>query len=361
MKKSASSFKKEPFFIRKNKLSIILYYWKFFHEALIMKSNQSIINLLLASTVIYTTTQKNKSKHMLYANPNFRANPPSRSETPTSPMLTPSPNPTNVTSSEMATTINNTMNITPSTNETEMMDSETLPDRSQLLQALYAADSASNMNPTSTGPFTLPPLEYDFDALEPYIDERTLRIHHQKLHKAYVDNLNAALSRHPEFYGATLDQLLIFPDRLPSDIQTQVTNNAGGHYNHSLMWKVMDPSTKSRPTGEFAKAVSTQFGSFENLKRNLKTAGESVFGSGYAYLALNPYGRLIIVTTSNEATPVPLRTIPLLPIDMWEHAYYLKHQDRRSDYIDDYFNVINWERVGARYEAASQVLTPPPQ
>lgn len=300
-----------------------------------MNSKNQLINLLLFSTAAYSGIKKASSSNNGCQNPTLKKIPPYRAD---------------LNSENAPYTTNNITN----TNPTNTITSTNLPVISQptLLAALYAADEASNMNPQSTGPFQLPPLEYNYNALEPYIDEKTLRIHHNKHHKAYVDNLNAALARHPEFYGATLDQLLLFPDRLPSDIQTQVTNNAGGHYNHSLMWKIIGPNNVNHPTGNFAEVINRQFGSFENLKRGLTAAADSVFGSGYAWLVLNPYGRLIIVTTGNQNTPIPLRTIPLLPIDVWEHAYYLKHQNERDAYIEDYFNLINWDRVAARYYAA---------
>lgn len=227
----------------------------------------------------------------------------------------------------------------------------------EFLSALYAADEALDMNPLSTGPFSLPPLDYDYNALEPYIDERTLRIHQQQLHRNYVNQLNEALSLYPPSYESTLNELLLFPDRLPSTIQTQVTNNAGGHYNHYLMWKVLNSNQKSRPTGDFLEAINMQYGSFENLRTVLTAAANSVFGSGYAYLVLNPYGRLLIITTDDQTTPIPARTIPLLPIDMWEHAYFLRHQANRSAYIKNYFSVIDWSQVGKRFEAASKALS----
>lgn len=298
-----------------------------------MKLNNQIVNLLLLSTAAYAGCKKGGISSQSYAKSNSKDSPSFRIDG----MTMPPPSDDYV------------IDITDPSTDALI--------RPKLLNALYAADDAVNMNPTSTGPFALQPLDYDYDALEPYIDEKTLRIHQQKLHKAYIDNLNSALARHPEFYGATLDQLLLFRDQLPSDIQTQVTNNAGGNYNHALMWKVIGPPNKSRPTGALADAIMTQFGSFENLRQNLKAASESVFGSGYAWLVLNPYGRLLILTISNQGTPIPLRTIPLLPIDVWEHAYYLKHQNNRGNYIDDYFNVINWDHVGKRYEAALKALT----
>lgn len=254
-------------------------------------------------------------------------------------------------SSETPTNTSDSMASTTPTTPTQV---PIPPLTSPLLTALNNADIAIGIVP-STGPFDLPPLEYDYDALEPYIDEATLRVHHLGHHKTYVDNLNALLARHPQFYDYTLEQLLIFSDRLPSDIKTPLINNAGGHYNHSLTWKLLSPpNTESSPEGEFGEVLNRQFGSFENFKDAFKAAGLSVFGSGYAWLVLNPYGRLQIVTTSNQNTPLPLRTVPLLPLDVWEHAYYLKHQNDREAYIDDYFNLINWDRVGARYTAALQ-------
>ena len=290
-----------------------------------MNSKNQIINLLLFSTAAYSGIKKASSSTSSGPKTVVQKNPPYRRD---------------------LNSQNTPLGTDPATPAVPVITQPIL------LAALYAADDAINMNAQSTGPFELPPLEYNYNALEPYIDEKTLRVHHNKLHKVYVDNLNAALARHPEFYGATLDQLLLFPDRLPSDIQTQVTNNAGGHYNHSLMWKIIGPGNKNRPTGDFAEVINSQFGSFDNLKRALTAAADSVFGSGYAWLVLNPYGRLIIVTSGNQNTPIPLRTIPLLPIDVWEHAYFLKHQDERAAYIEDYFNLINWDRVAARYYAA---------
>lgn len=228
--------------------------------------------------------------------------------------------------------------------------------RNQLLTALRAADQAIGMSPDATGPFSLPALDYDYMALEPYIDAETLRIHHNGHHRTYVNDLNAALSDYPDAYALTLNELLLFPDRLPSNIQAQVTQNAGGHYNHSLMWKTIGPQKNRLPQGTLATAIDTQFGSFENFKQAFATAAESVFGSGYAYLILNPAGRLLIVTSNNQTTPIPLRSIPLLPLDVWEHAYYLKYQNKRTNYIDAYMNLIHWENVGKRFEAAQNVF-----
>lgn len=239
---------------------------------------------------------------------------------------------------------------------TEPMEQEAVQNNT-LLSALNAADRATDMNPSATGPFSLPPLDYPYDALSPNINETTLRIHHSQNHQAYVDRLNEALALYPESYLFTINELLLFPDRLPGDIQRQVTQNAGGHYNHSLMWKILGPPQNSKPTGALAEAITTQFGSFENLKQAMSASANSVFGSGYSYLILNPYGRLLIVTTNNQTTPIPLRSIPLVPIDMWEHAYFLQYQNKRNDYIQNYLDLINWEQVGKRYEAALKELT----
>ena len=284
----------------------------------------------------YTTTPSNTTCHA-YSN-----NTPQNMYTPSESM--------NTMANSPMTNLGPTM-TGPTTSATALAqaDDTFIP---ALLAALYAADEAVNINADATGPFTLPPLEYDHNALEPYISEETLRIHHQKLLQKYVNNLNTALSRYPEFYAYTLPELLLFPDRLPSDIQAQILTNAGGHYNHSLTWKLIVPANNSRPTGEFAQAVNDQFGSFENLKRVLKEAALSVVGTGYAWLTLNPYGRMIVVTSEEQLTPIPLRTVPLLPIDVWEHAYFLDQGESRSDYIDAFFNLVNWDRVGDRYLAA---------
>ncbi|MBE6023765.1 MAG: superoxide dismutase [Cellulosilyticum sp.] len=253
----------------------------------------------------------------------------------------------------MQTATNAQMGVSPSATAAAQSDSTYLP---ALLGAIYAADEAIGLNADSTGPFTLPPLEYDYDALEPYISEETLRIHHGTLHQNYVNNLNAALARYPEFYTYTIPEMLLFPDRLPSDIQAQVIHNAGGVYNHTLVWQLIGPPNNTRPTGEFADAINRQFGSFENLQRILIEAGRSVEGTGYAWLTLNPYGRLIVVTTEEQLTPIPLRTIPMLPIDVWEHAYFLDYAEDRMEHINQLFNLIDWNRVGDRYNAAMNVL-----
>lgn len=257
----------------------------------------------------------------------------------------------NMTQSNTNTTQSNT-SINYNTANGEMVNIS----RTALLAALAAADAATNIVPHTVGPFELPPLEYDYTALDPYIDEPTLRVHHDILHQGYVTRLNNILRSDPEAYSFTLNELLLFPDRLPSNIQNQVSNNAGGHYNHSLMWKVIGPNIDQQPCGALGAAIDAQFGSYEQFKEAFSAAAASVFGSGYAYLVLNPYGRLLIVTTNNQTTPIPLRTIPLVPLDMWEHAYFLQYEAMRNEYIKNYLRLINWERVGDRYEAALAVL-----
>lgn len=207
--------------------------------------------------------------------------------------------------------------------------------------------------PSSLMPrFVLPPLPYAYNALEPFIDEQTLRIHHTRLHRRYVQRLNLAISRYPELYNKTLGELLFFSDQLPSDVQGAIINNGGGHYNHTFFWNIMTPNSTGEPVGTLKDAINTQFGSFENFKRAFTEAALGVFGSGYAWLVLSPGGRLEIITTANQATPVPLRRVPIIGIDVWEHAYYLKYLDNRENYINEWFNVVNWEYANQIYEAA---------
>lgn len=202
--------------------------------------------------------------------------------------------------------------------------------------------------------FVLPPLPYAYDALEPYIDAETMRVHHNRHHQTYVNNLNNAIARYPELYAYTLGQLLTYSDRLPSDVQSAILNNGGGHYNHSFFWNLLSPEANMMPTGTIGSAINREFGSYSNFKRAFTAAALSVFGSGYAWLTLTPGGRLEIITTRNQDTPLPLNLVPLLALDVWEHAYYLNHQSNRDRYIENWFNVINWPYVNSIYEAAIQ-------
>ena len=349
-----------------------------------MNQKNSLLNLLLVSTAALSGYQKGARNQYnysrMYLQPTHRNDTYSASNTTTNTTIPPTnvTNPSsvntpsnsvtsnNTTSSSNTSTMTSNMNTNMSSSITPINLSTYSPTAAAqadntflplLLAALYAANEAVGIPTDTTGPFSLAPLEYDYNALEPYISEETLRTHHCELHQRYVDQLNTALNRYPEFHPYTIEEFLLFPDRLPSDIQTQVINNAGGDYNHSLTWKLIGPLNQSRPTGAFAEAIDNEFGSFENLKSVLKEAGLSVFGTGYAWLALNPYGRMLIATTEEQLTPIPLRTVPLLPIDVWEHAYFLDRSGHRSAYIDSYFNLINWDRVGDRYNAAMEVLS----
>lgn len=227
---------------------------------------------------------------------------------------------------------------------------------SKLLSALKAADDATYINSDATGPFELAPLEYDYTTLEPAISESTLRLHHDSVHRDYINALNTALARYPQFYEYTLHELLLYPDRVPLNIRAEIFRHAGGAYNHGLLWKILGPAYATEPTGNFLDTINQQFGSFENFKRVLISAGESVQGTGHGWLALNPYGRLIVVTTEDEFTPIPLRMVPLIPLDMWEHAHYQDYKGQRTEYLESLFTLIDWDRVGNRYQAAFEAF-----
>jgi len=201
--------------------------------------------------------------------------------------------------------------------------------------------------------FSLPPLPYDYGALEPTIDTQTMQIHHGKHHQAYVTNLNAALDKHPELHDKTLEQLLRGINTVPEDIRTAVRNNAGGHHNHSLFWTIMAPKAGGEPAGALADAIKNTFGDVAKLKETLGAAGTSRFGSGWAWLAV-ANGKLEVYSTANQDSPLMDGKVPILGLDVWEHAYYLKYQNRRPDYIAAWWNVVNWPEVQRRYEAAQQ-------
>ncbi len=200
-------------------------------------------------------------------------------------------------------------------------------------------------------PFTVPDLPYDYAALEPHIDEQTMRIHHDKHHQAYVDKANAALEG-TEWADADVDDVLRSLDQLPDDIRTTVRNNAGGHSNHSFFWQIMSPDGGGAPEGDLAAAIDDAFGSFDSFKEEFKNAGVNRFGSGWAWLVHDGSG-LAVVSTANQDSPISDGQTPLLGVDVWEHAYYLKYQNRRPDYIDAWWNVVNWPEVARRFEAAA--------
>ena len=200
----------------------------------------------------------------------------------------------------------------------------------------------------------VPELPYDFAALEPHIDAQTMQIHHGKHHQAYVTNLNAALNKHPELFAKNLDELLRGITAISDDIRTAVRNHGGGHHNHSLFWTIMAPAGKGgggAPGGALADAITRAFGDFAKFKELLSNAATSQFGSGWAWLTV-ANGKLEVAGRPNQDSPLMDNKIPILGLDVWEHAYYLKYQNRRPDYVAAWWNVVNWEEVARRYAAA---------
>src|SRR5438045_608311 len=200
-------------------------------------------------------------------------------------------------------------------------------------------------------PYELPPLPYDYNALEPTIDEQTMRIHHGKHHQAYVDNVNKALEG-TEWDGKPIEQVLGLLNELPDDKQTAVRNNGGGHANHSLFWSIMKPGGGGAPSGALGDAIDDVFGGIEQLKEQVNDAGVKRFGSGWSWLVWDGTG-LAVVSTPNQDSPLLNDDVPLLGIDVWEHAYYLKYQNRRPDYLAAWWEVVNWDEVARRYDDAS--------
>lgn len=202
------------------------------------------------------------------------------------------------------------------------------------------------------GPFKLPPLPYAYDALEPHIDAETMKIHHDKHHAAYVNNANKALAAHPDLAKMDVYQLVAHLDEVPDEIRATLRNNAGGHANHSLFWLMMKPGGGGKPSGDLATAIDEAFGGFDEFKEQFTAAAMKVFGSGWAWLIITPDGEMAIESTPNQDSPLMNGAKPLLGLDVWEHAYYLKHQNRRTDYVDAWWNVVNWDYVAERYKEA---------
>lgn len=199
--------------------------------------------------------------------------------------------------------------------------------------------------------YTLPDLPYAYDALEPYIDEETMHLHHDKHHNTYVTNLNSAIEKYPELGEKTIEELLSDMDAIPTDIKTAVRNNGGGHANHSFFWEIMAPNAGGEPTGEIKEAINEAFGDFSSFKEEFKKAAAGRFGSGWAWLVMEN-GKLAITSTANQDSPLMEGKTPILGLDVWEHAYYLKYKNVRPDYISAFWNVINWDEVNKRFEAA---------
>ncbi|MGD0751777.1 MAG: superoxide dismutase [Anaerolineales bacterium] len=198
--------------------------------------------------------------------------------------------------------------------------------------------------------FQLMPLPYAYDALEPYIDIATMQFHHDKHHAAYVSNLNAALEKHPELSSKTLEALLMDLNAVPDDIRTAVRNHGGGTWNHNMFWEIMGPKAGGEPEGQLAKAITADFGSFADFKAQFEKAAMGRFGSGWAWL-VKKGGKLSIISTANQDNPMSEGMTPLLTLDVWEHAYYLKYQNRRAEYVTAWWNVINWKAVASRFTA----------
>ncbi|MEO5800981.1 MAG: superoxide dismutase [Gemmatimonadales bacterium] len=196
--------------------------------------------------------------------------------------------------------------------------------------------------------FSLPPLPYDYTALEPHVDEQTMRIHHDKHHAAYVTNLNAALEGLPELLAMPIDQLIANLDRVPEAKRAAVRNNGGGHFNHTMFWEIMAPGGASAPEGDLAAAITTAFGSFDAFKEQFAKACTTRFGSGWGWL-VNTGGKLSIESSPNQDSPVMEGRTPILGCDVWEHAYYLKYQNRRPDYVAAWWSVVNWREIGRRF------------
>jgi len=209
-------------------------------------------------------------------------------------------------------------------------------------------------------PFSLPPLPYPANALEPHIDAQTMEIHHDRHHGAYVNNLNAALEKHPQLQSWSLEELLRKISSVPEDIRTAVRNHGGGHANHTLFWDIMGPGGGGQPSGALAEAINRTFGSFDQFKQQLSQAAIGRFGSGWGWLTVDANGNLQVESSQNQDSPLMEGRIPILGVDVWEHAYYLKYQWRRPDYVAAWWNTINWANVARRYEAAlrGQALLP---
>jgi len=202
--------------------------------------------------------------------------------------------------------------------------------------------------------FQLPPLPYSVDALEPYIDAQTMQIHHDNHHGTYVSKLNAALESHPDLQNQSIDELIRNLNSLPEAVRTAVRNNGGGHFNHSIFWTLMAPNAGGEPTGAIAEAVNDTFGDFETFKQRFNDAGASRFGSGFVWLVRNQEGKLEITSTPNQDNPWSEGHFPIMGNDVWEHAYYLKYQNRRAEYLKQWWNTVNWNEVNNRYAQASR-------
>lgn len=211
---------------------------------------------------------------------------------------------------------------------------------------------AETISQSSDEPFKLPSLPYPYDALEPYIDEETMRFHHDKHHAAYTKNFNAAVNKYPELKNKSAEELIKNLNSLPKDIQYTVRSNGGGYVNHAMFWEIMSPNGGGQPKGEIAQAINQDFGSFEAFQQAFNKAGQSRFGSGWAWLVLDKNGKLQVTSTPNQDTPLMEGIYPIMGNDVWEHAYYLKYKNDRSQYLQQWWNVVKWDEVNKRFIAA---------
>ena len=197
--------------------------------------------------------------------------------------------------------------------------------------------------------FTLPELPYSFDALEPFMDAKTVEIHHDKHHATYTAKLNAALEKYPEFFKSDITAILGDLEKVPEDVRGAVRNHGGGFFHHNLWWEQLGPKKGGLPVGKLAEAINSKFGSFDVFKKELSDASIGVFGSGWGWLCKNTSGELVITTTPNQDSPVSKGLLPILTIDVWEHAYYLKYQNRRPEFVEAFWNMVDWEKVNAKF------------
>ncbi|MFN6571468.1 superoxide dismutase [Dendronalium sp. ChiSLP03b] len=198
--------------------------------------------------------------------------------------------------------------------------------------------------------FELPPLPYNYDALEPYIDTETMRLHHDLHHQAYVTNVNAAVEKHPELNSKSIEELIVNLNNLPEDIRTAVRNHGGGHLNHTMFWQIMAPNAAGEPTGAIADIINNNFGDFETFKQHFNDAGAKQFGSGWVWLVRTPDEKFAITSTPNQDNPMTSGSFPIMGNDVWEHAYYLKYQNRRPEYLKQWWNVVNWDEINKRLQ-----------
>jgi superoxide dismutase, Fe-Mn family len=219
---------------------------------------------------------------------------------------------------------------------------------------LFALSAKMQIPPTpvSAAPFTLPLLPYSYDALEPFADAETMHLHHDKHHASYVEKLNAAVASDPSLAHRDLPDMLNSPDSIPEPLRASIRNQGGGHANHSFWWPILAKNGARKPKGELAKDIDQRFGSFSRFQEQMTKAAIGVFGSGWAWLNLDSQGNLLVETTANQDSPITLHRTPILRVDIWEHAYYLKYQNRRPEYLQAFFQVVNWEYVSSEYAKA---------